>query len=275
MIAIAFALAGTLSIEDRLEQRAFLALLERLTRERRLPFDETRVQRVADELFGAGEAEPDAQPAALADAVATLLGERPPFAVVVARFRQIAALLAPDFVRVAPETRTTLERIASLRVPSAILCNGWSTIAQRKARCTGFEGPVLVSEDIGAAKPSREAFEALIATIALPSDRIWYVGSDPRTDVHPASAAGLRAIWLNADGSPYPLGLEPPARTISCIDEILPELCEEYTRSLLGLRYVLHSTLAWREGHFVPGVEYGLHDPATVTHVLPQPGDDS
>lgn len=268
MIAISFALAETLTFEDRLERWAFLELLRSLVPQRKAPFDEPLAQRLADDLFPPDGAEQDARPGVLVEAVAAFLGESLPSAVVVARFRQIAALHATDAVRVAPETRGFLERIASLRVPSAILCNGWSTIAQRKAACTGFAAPVLVSEDIGAAKPSQPAFEALVAALALPPEYIWYVGNDPANDIHGAMTAGLQAIWLNRDGSTYPSHLAPPARTIGSLDEILPEICREYTRSLLGLRYVLHSALSWREGHFVPGVEYGLNDPSTLPPLL-------
>lgn len=268
MIAIGFALAGTLTIEDRLERWAFLELLRGLASQRSVPFDEPLAGRLADDLFSADRAEHDVRSGALVEAVSAFLGESPPFRVVVARFRQIAALHAADAVRVAAETRVFLERIASLNVPSAILCNGWSTIAQRKAACTGFAAPVLVSEDIGAAKPSPRAFEALIAVLALPAESIWYVGNEPATDVDGATRAGLRAVWLNRDDSPYPSDLAPPACTIRSLDEILPEVCREYTRSLLGLRYVLHSALSWRQGHFVPGVEYGLNDPSTLPPLL-------
>lgn len=268
MIGIAFALTGTLTIEDRLEREAFLHLLSSFAARLGRAFDETLARRLADDLFPGGQAERDALPGALVEAVSTFLGERLPFAVIVARFRQLAASRAGGAVRVTPETRTFLERIASLRVPSAILSNGWSTIAQRKAARTGFGGPVLVSEDIGASKPSPHAFEVLVRTIALPPDRIWYVGSDPSADVEGATAAGLRAIWLNRDGLPYPAGLPASTRTIGSLDEILPDLCEEYTRSLLGLRHVLRTALAWREGHFVPGVERELDDRAKLPPLL-------
>jgi FMN phosphatase YigB (HAD superfamily) len=268
MIAIAFALTGTLTIEDGLEREAFLHVLSSFAARLGRAFDERLARRLADELFPGGQAERDARPGALFDAVSTLFDDRLPLPVVVARFRQVAASRAGRAVRVTPETRTFLERIASLRVPSAILCNGWSAIAQRKAASTGFGGPVLVSEDIGAAKPSAHAFEALVRTIALPPDRIWYVGSDPMTDVEGATGAGLRAIWLNRDGLPPPAGLAAATRTIGSLDEILPELCEEYTRSLLGLRHVLRTALAWREGHFVPGVDSGLDDPAKLPPLL-------
>jgi FMN phosphatase YigB (HAD superfamily) len=268
IFAIAFALGGTLTREEGLERQAFLELTRGLSADRPVPFDADAAERIADELFPVDRTEHDAQPRALVDAVSTLLGTSLPFAFTVARFRQLAGLRAAEAVRVAPETRVFLERVASLRVPAAILCEGWSTIAQRKAALTGLDCPVLVSEDIGAAKPSAAAFATLVAAMGLPPEHVWYVGCDPRRDVGGAALAGLRAIWLNTQGAAYPSDVPVPARTITALDELLPELCETYTRSLLGLRYVLHSTLAWRPGHFVPGVEYGLNDPATIPPIV-------
>jgi phosphoglycolate phosphatase-like HAD superfamily hydrolase len=262
MFAVAFALSA-LSPPDEVEQQAFVELLRVFTGARHVPFDRARAERLGAGLFPAGDGEVNGDPGALVEAVRAFTGEAVPFAALVARFRQLGDAIARESIAPVPETRLTLERVASLRVPSAILCNGWGRIAQTKAASAGYTGPVLVSEEVAAAKPARAAFEALIAEIRLPADRIWYIGTDPRRDIDAAVRAGLRAFWLNRPGEPYPVGIAVPFGTIHRLDQILPELCEEYTRSLLGLRYVLHSALAWREGHFVPGVEYGLNDPST------------
>jgi putative hydrolase of the HAD superfamily len=267
MFAVAFALGGTLTIEDRIEQRSFLELARGLCAHGPVPFDEAAARRIADDLFPADRDELDARPHELAEALSALADRPFPERVVVARFRQLAGRLAGG-VRTEPEVRPFLARLASLRVPSAVLCDGWSTIAQRRAACAGFAGPVLVSEDLGVTKPSAAAFETLVRTVGLPAERVWYVGSDPARDVAAAWRAGLRAIWLNRAGAAYPDDIVVPARTIRSLDELVPELCEEYTRSLLGLRYILHTTLAWRPGHFVPGVEYGLNDPASLPPLM-------
>jgi FMN phosphatase YigB (HAD superfamily) len=263
MFAVAFALSA-LSSPEPTERRAFVELLRAFTQAYNMPFDQARAERLGAELFPAGDGELDGDPRALVDAVTAFVREPVPFAPLIARFRQLGEKAARAATPAARESRLTLERIASLGVPSAILCNGWGRIAQAKAFSAGFAGPVLVSEEIGAAKPAPAAFDALVADVRLPADRVWYVGTDPRRDVDAARAAGMLAIWLNPSGASYPLGLAAPASTIRRLDEILPPLCEEYTRSLLGLRYLLHSALAWREGHFVPGVEYGLNDPSSA-----------
>jgi HAD superfamily hydrolase (TIGR01509 family) len=275
MIGIAFDLTGTLVADDGLEHKAFVRLLERLSSERGDVFDTESGTASADRFICALEQQPDEMAAILAGEAGRFLGEQPSAAVLAARFRQIATALVPDAARVLNGTRETLQRISSLRIPCAVLTNGLSTIEQCRAKWVGFEGPVLVAEDIGARKPARQAFDALVATLALPPDRIWYVGDDPQVDVDGASQAGLRTVWIRPAGTTYPPDLAAPDHAIERIEEVLAILSEPYTRSLLSLRYVLHNALAWRQGHFVPGVEYGLNDPASLTHVLPRQSDES
>jgi HAD superfamily hydrolase (TIGR01509 family) len=272
MIGVAFDLTGTLLPDTGLERAACRELLQRLSDERGSSFDELRAFKVCDLCERAFAFENDfaRSRAAFVDAVQAFVGESVPARVVLSRFRQIAVQLVASQAEPLPGARDVLAQIVSLGIPCAILTNGWSSIEQRKARHLGFEGPVLVSEDIGFCKPDRAAFAVLSNALALPPDRIWYVGDDPAEDVAGAGRAGLQNVWLRAPGAVFPSGLHEPDHTIDRIDEVLDLLCEPYTRSLLGLRYVLHSALAWRQGYFMPGAEYGLNDPASLTHLMPR-----
>jgi putative hydrolase of the HAD superfamily len=254
MIAIAFSLRGTLTRTERLERDAFLALVRERCAELGVPYRDAPALAAADGLFPAG-VDALVAPEQLAAAAIALLDDTAPGPVLVARFRQIADRLAQSAVTTPPDTRETLERIASLGVPTAVLCNGWSRIAKREAECAGFTGPVLASEDIGAEKPAPRAFERLVDTIGLPADRIWFVGNDPERDIDGAARAGLSPVWYNPAGASYPAGLEPPMLTVRAFADLLPPLCEEYTRSLLSLRHLMRTALEWRDGHFVPAPE--------------------
>ena len=57
---------------------------------------------------------------------------------------------------------------------------------------------------VGAAKPSRPMFEAAARGAGVPMERIIHVGDDPVTDVTGAARHGLRAVWLNRSGAPWP-----------------------------------------------------------------------
>ncbi|MGP6156450.1 MAG: HAD family hydrolase [Vulcanimicrobiaceae bacterium] len=273
MIGVAFDLSGTLVRGAGLERAAFLELLRRLSAEHGPAFDDARAAEACAQAFTAEDERGPAQ-TALVEAANAFLGETAPARVLLSRFRQVAVQRIPNGAEPLPEARETLAHIASLGIPCAILTNGWSSLEQHKARGLGFTGPVLVSEDTGRRKPECAAFESLAAVLALPLDRIWFVGDDPYEDVTGAAQAGLHAIWLRPPGAPLPAGAAEPEHAIERIGEILSLLSEPYTRSLLGLRYLLHSTLAWRQGHFIPGIEYGLNDPASLTHVMPARSDD-
>ncbi len=251
MFALAFALRGTLTVAERLERDAFVELLRERSGAAGMLGGEAGAVAAADALFPPGHRDV-VSPSDVAAAAARFTDDAVSGAVLIARFRQIADRLAPSRVTQLPYARETLERIASLGIPMAVLCNGWSRIARREAECAGFTGPVIASEDIGVEKPARRAFDELVEMLGLPAECIWYVGNDARRDVDGAVKAGLKAVWLNPDNGAYPAELEPPALTIGSLDELLPPVCEEYTRSLLSLRHLMRTALEWREGHYVP-----------------------
>jgi putative hydrolase of the HAD superfamily len=78
-----------------------------------------------------------------------------------------------------------------------------------------------VSDEIGARKPSFAAFEKLQHTLAVPAERIAYVGDDPVPDICGASSAGMRAVWLDAEGRTYPQDVAEPDSSIASLTEFL------------------------------------------------------
>ena len=120
-----------------------------------------------------------------------------------------------------------VELVTSLRaraVPIAVLTNGWTPLQQKKiARALGAAAdgiPVLVSDALGAHKPARAAFDALVAALGVPREYTWYVGDNPRGDIGGALAAGLRAVWFDWEGVSYPQDLPPPTGRISALREL-------------------------------------------------------
>ena len=100
-----------------------------------------------------------------------------------------------------------LERLrADYRV--GLLTNG-PVVAQRdKLDALGWTDAfdvALVTGELDAGKPDRDAFDALLAALGTPADRTAYVGDDPIADVEGASGAGLTTIQVvaaDADASP-------------------------------------------------------------------------
>ena len=119
------------------------------------------------------------------------------------------------------------ELLAALRaraIPTAILTNGWTPLQQKKiARALGDAAlgmTILVSDAIHAVKPAREAFDALVAALGVPRERVWYVGDNARGDAGGALAAGLRAVWFNWENQTYPQDLPMPTLTIAALREL-------------------------------------------------------
>jgi phosphoglycolate phosphatase-like HAD superfamily hydrolase len=259
MLGIAFALRGTL-VDDRGLARATLV--------------ELAAEVLAQHASGRHEPSPEAlADRILADAPVTVTGIGTALAEVAgapsakrvarafsARYRQLGAALAPDYLIPRDGAIDTLREVSRLRVPSAILTSAIGSVASRAASLTGFDGRVLAAEDIGAAKPAAEAYSALARALGLPANVIYYVSADP-FDIAAANACGLTTVFLDGARRALRTGVMAPAHTIESLPELLPIVAGPYTRGLLALRYVAHGALAWRPGHFVPGAEYGPDTP--------------
>jgi FMN phosphatase YigB (HAD superfamily) len=215
---VGFDFDHTLGVDNHLERVAF----GRLARELGAPVDveEARRQRVIEEQLTAFRAAEIPMAAMLEAFVATLplddtLAAWSPD-VLAERYREICYALVDEMVRPMEGAVDCISALVRDRVPIAILTNGWSPLQEKKiARALGyFPGPVLVSESIGAYKPSADAFRLLEATLGCPPSSIWYVGDNPVADIDGARSYGLRAVWLTDHAAPYPEGLRPPTARI-------------------------------------------------------------
>ncbi len=83
-----------------------------------------------------------------------------------------------------------------------------------------FERSVAARE-VGAAKPDPEIFIKSIEGTGLALDEVGYVGDDPLMDVFGSRRAGMRPIWINRIGAPWPEDIEPPEYAIATLDELV------------------------------------------------------
>ena len=248
MFAVAFALNGTLANAPALERTAFARLCKEVADSAAVRVDTIGMDRAFEQqqrAFTDGGA-------ALNESIVASIIEATGIAglanVLSARYRQIAGQTARELTRPLPGAVEMLQQLQLLGVPAAILTNGLSTAEQAKARVMGFTGDVIVSENTGVKKPDVRAFGALLNALHLPAECVWYLASDFESDVRPARTVGMRGVWLSPDSGPG---------TVRNFDEFLELIKEPYTRSLLGLRYIMRSALEWRPGHFVSAEDYG------------------
>lgn len=209
--AVGFDFDHTLGIDNKLERVAFLRLLEPAA-----PLID-EIERIdillANQRAGAFSIE---------EAVIRFVTERgasdpQPY---VARYKAMCVDMVQSFVVPEPGVQELLDTLRSRNVAYALLSNGWSPLQQTKAARVGFDGPVLVSSDIGAQKPSQAAFAALQRAFEVPAGEIAYVGDAPDTDVDGARRAGLRGVWFDAERRDYPKELLQPSAVVHGLVEV-------------------------------------------------------
>jgi putative hydrolase of the HAD superfamily len=130
-------------------------------------------------------------PELLPDDLAAVWGE--PLA---ARMREeLPALIQPD-----PRVLTALDRLAHAGWSLALLSNGGARTQRAKLAAAGIASDrfvsVLISEELGLAKPDRRMFEAGLRTLACTPAEAIMIGDAPTHDMLGAAAVGVSGCWI-------------------------------------------------------------------------------
>jgi putative hydrolase of the HAD superfamily len=88
------------------------------------------------------------------------------------------------------------------------------------------QGRVLISGEVGLAKPDARLFALALAALELPAGRVLHVGDDLARDVAGAHAAGLRCAWV-ARGRRAPPELPPRTLVVDDVAELPARLARE------------------------------------------------
>ena len=111
----------------------------------------------------------------------------------------------------------------------ALVTNGAACLQREKLSASGlsdsFEA-VVVSADLGVAKPDASVFEHALSQLGVRPDDAVMVGDSIAKDVDGALAAGLRAVWVNRSGHPVPPD-RPDLVEISTLSD-LPSVLGEF-----------------------------------------------
>ena len=114
----------------------------------------------------------------------------------------------------------TLPCLAALSdYPLGVITNGDGKQQRQKLHFTGIEGyfrSVVISGEVGVAKPQREIFDRSVQELGLEPDELLFIGDNPQADVRGALQAGWHAVWLNRGDSKQ----EEPTPTVSGLSEI-------------------------------------------------------
>jgi putative hydrolase of the HAD superfamily len=93
------------------------------------------------------------------------------------------------------------------RYSLAVVTNGASCLQREKLAASGLVArfdAVIVGGDVGVAKPDRVIFERALQAVGAEAGEAVMVGNNLEKDVDGATAAGMRAIWVNRGGEPGP-----------------------------------------------------------------------
>ncbi len=88
------------------------------------------------------------------------------------------------------------------------ITNGNAEVARTSLR--GVFDLSLTAAEVGAARPDPRLFTEALRAAAVDPSQALHAGDDPRLDVAPARAVGMRTAWVNRQGREWPLGLLRP-----------------------------------------------------------------
>jgi FMN hydrolase / 5-amino-6-(5-phospho-D-ribitylamino)uracil phosphatase len=132
-----------------------------------------------------------------------------------------AFMSARNTVTLYPEVLPALT-LLSQRYQVGVISNGNADIEViGLSHLFGFH---VTARAAGACKPDHRIFSLAIQRADVPPERMVHVGDDPVRDVLGAKAAGMRAVWLDRNGS----GARPPEA-----DAVIADL-SELVRLLMG-----------------------------------------
>ncbi|WP_341501207.1 pyrimidine 5'-nucleotidase [Gallaecimonas sp. GXIMD4217] len=99
------------------------------------------------------------------------------------------------------------------RAGLGIITNGFTDLQQIRLARNGLEDAfehLVISEEVGVAKPDLAIFEHALARMGNPPrDKVLMVGDNPHADVLGGLNAGIHTCWLNRKGQPRPDGIRP------------------------------------------------------------------
>ena len=112
----------------------------------------------------------------------------------------------------------------SRRADLCLVTNGISRVQRGRLGLSGIAGcftAILISEELGVAKPDPRFFQAACDALHLPPSDLLCVGDTPAADVQGARAAGIDACWYSPSGADWPLGAGAPDYIIRSLKELL------------------------------------------------------
>jgi HAD superfamily hydrolase (TIGR01549 family) len=122
----------------------------------------------------------------------------------------------PSFIEPDPEMKRALERLRRANLRLALVTNGGPTQRRKLAAARLPESmfaTIVVSGELGHAKPSPVIFQRALATLAVGPEHAVMIGDSPREDIEGAAALQIATCWIAHDRT-WP-GDRPPPNAIA------------------------------------------------------------
>lgn len=123
------------------------------------------------------------------------------------------------------ESRAVIDALRARGILLGIITNGPSELQRAKLRGVGIEhlfDAVLVSGELGVAKPDEAIFQEGLARLAVEAAAAVHVGDNLEADVAGARGAGLHAVWIDRRGEDrYVVGMSIADTVIGELGELL------------------------------------------------------
>jgi 5'-nucleotidase len=117
-----------------------------------------------------------------------------------------------DICALLPGAKQLIQALSG-KVKMGIITNGFTDLQQIRLQRTGLQDkfyPLVISEQVGIAKPDPGIFEHAFIQMDNPAKRqILMVGDNPHSDIQGGINAGIDTCWLNTNKQDKPLGIEP------------------------------------------------------------------
>lgn len=137
--------------------------------------------------------------------------------------------LGRESYRLFEDVRDLLTAAVESGLPLALITNGAADTQRDKLKTLGIEGSfdaIVISGELGIAKPHAYPFEVALTRLALGPARVWHVGDNLATDVAGAKAAFLRAVWINRHGRLRGPSDPEPDLEVQSLRNLIGELSE-------------------------------------------------
>ena len=126
--------------------------------------------------------------------------------------------------RPVPGAIELLQRVKAER-PVGVVTNHVVSEQVKKIAAIGVEpfvDELVVSEEVGVAKPAARVFEAALSRLGGTPDRAVMIGDSWSSDILGATRLGIRAIWLNRYDRPCPDScLATEIRSLEPVDDVV------------------------------------------------------